>query len=113
MGLAGLILGYVNLGVSLFMIPLLLAIAIPNFVKARTTAQKNVCIINLRLIDGAKEQWSLENKKSPGDLPTMTDLSPYLKNGSMQCPAAGRYTINAVGTAPKCSVPGHELPEKN
>ncbi len=35
-------------------IGLLAAIAIPNFVKARTTAQKNARIANLKQIDGAK-----------------------------------------------------------
>src|SRR5688500_20310266 len=38
-GLAGLIMGYINLALSLIMIPLLLAIAIPNFVKARDAAK--------------------------------------------------------------------------
>ena len=47
-------------------IGLLAAIAIPNFVKARTSAQKNACIANMRQIEGAKEQWALENKKTEG-----------------------------------------------
>ena len=45
-------------------IGLLAAIAIPNLVKARTTSQKNACIKNLQQIEGAKEQWALEKKKS-------------------------------------------------
>ncbi|HZV36220.1 MAG TPA: prepilin-type N-terminal cleavage/methylation domain-containing protein, partial [Verrucomicrobiae bacterium] len=40
-------------------IGLLAAIAIPNFVHARTTAQQNACINNLRQIDGAKQEWAL------------------------------------------------------
>ncbi len=36
--------------------------AIPNFIKTRETAKKNTIINNLRLLDGAKEQWALENK---------------------------------------------------
>src|ERR1019366_1936168 len=40
------------------------AIAIPNFVKARQTAQRNICISNLRQIDAAKRQWASENKKT-------------------------------------------------
>jgi hypothetical protein len=46
-------------------IGLLAAIAIPNFVKARTTSQQNACINNLRLIDASKQQWALEQKKQP------------------------------------------------
>ncbi len=37
--LAGLITGYVSIGLSVFLVPMMLAIAIPNFVKARETAQ--------------------------------------------------------------------------
>src|SRR5882724_6782451 len=48
--LAGLITGYVTIGLAVVLIPLMAAIAIPNFVKARDTAQKNQCINNLRII---------------------------------------------------------------
>jgi type II secretory pathway pseudopilin PulG len=44
-------------------IGLLAAIAIPNFVKARTTAQKNACINNLRQIDGAIQQWPWKQER--------------------------------------------------
>jgi prepilin-type N-terminal cleavage/methylation domain-containing protein len=37
-------------------IGLLAAIAIPNFVHARTSSQQNACIYNLRQIDGAKQK---------------------------------------------------------
>jgi hypothetical protein len=45
-------------------IGLLAAIAIPNFVKARTTSQQNACINNLRLIDSSKQQWALEQRQA-------------------------------------------------
>ena len=57
------------------------AIAIPNFVKARGTAQKNACINNLRMIDGAKQQWALENRKKETDTPMRDDLKPLFGNG--------------------------------
>lgn len=86
------------------------AIAIPNFVKARETAQRNACINNLRMIDGAKQEWALEKGKQATDVPTWDDLKPYLRE-IPRCPAGGTYTINAVGTPPQCSVPGHVLPQ--
>ena len=43
-------------------IGLLAASAIPNFVKARQTSQANACINNLRQMDGAVQQYALENK---------------------------------------------------
>ncbi len=88
------------------------AIAIPNFVKARATAQKNACINNLRQIDGAKQQWALENKKTADNVPTRKDLLPYLRDHKFPvCPAGGTYTINRVADSPECSHPGHKLPE--
>ncbi|HZV36903.1 MAG TPA: hypothetical protein VFB72_20165 [Verrucomicrobiae bacterium] len=74
--------------------------------------QHAVCINNLRQIDGAKQQWALENKKTADAVPTAADLAPYLPNiNQMVCPAGGTYTINAVGVPPTCSVPSHTLPK--
>ena len=87
-------------------IGLLAAIAIPNFVKARTTAQKNACINNLRQIDGAKEQWALGKKLAPGAASVDGEVEAYIKNGRPLCPAGGAYTFNAVDTAPECSLKG-------
>jgi hypothetical protein len=92
---------------------MLAAIAIPNFVKARTTSQQNACINNLRQIDAAENQWALEQQKKTGDICTADDLKPYIRlvNGELpKCPAGGTYTINPVGQPPTCSVPGHVLP---
>src|SRR3974377_2410719 len=72
-------------------IGLLAAIAIPNFVKARTSSQQNACINNLRQIDGAKQQWALETKQSADTTPDFTDISVYLRN-SLNCPASGTKT---------------------
>ena len=85
------------------------AIAIPNFVKARTTSQLNACINNLRQIDAAKQQWALEKGKKATDTPTKEDLLPYLR-GWPVCPQGGTYTIGAVGEPPTCSIPNHKLP---
>jgi type II secretory pathway pseudopilin PulG len=88
------------------------AIAIPNFVKARQTAQKNACINNLRQLDAAKQQWALENKKTDTDKPTRADLKPYFPNKKFPaCPAGGTYTINRVSDRPECSHEGHSLAE--
>ncbi len=108
LALGGLITGYI--GIALIpVIALLAAIAVPNFVKARETAQRNVCINHLRQIEGAKQAWALEQKKSVGDAVTATDISGYLKPGTLTCPNGGGYQVNPVGEAPTCSIPGHEL----
>src|SRR5947209_18912390 len=78
----------VEIMIVLAIIGLLAAIAIPNFIRARTTSQKNACINNLRQIDGAIQQWALENKKDAAATVDFTDISVYLKNATI-CPSGG------------------------
>src|SRR5260221_258103 len=56
-------------------IALLATIAIPNFVRARTTGQTNACITNLKQIEAAIVQWALEERKAPSEVVTLTDIS--------------------------------------
>ena len=75
-------------------------------------ANANVCVNNLRQIDGAKQQWALEKGKPAGALLTAADLAPYLPNNTMPaCPAGGIYTLNPVGLGPICNIPGHATPK--
>ncbi len=102
----------VEIMIVVAIIGLLAAIAIPNFIKARTTAQKNACIENLHQIDGAKEQWALENKKSSGATVDTAGVNGYLKNSQAPlCPGGGTYTYQNVDTNPTCSLStvGHTL----
>ncbi|MDB6023696.1 MAG: type secretion system protein [Pedosphaera sp.] len=95
-------------------IGLLAAIAIPNFVHARNTAQMNACINNLRQVDGAKQQWALENKSASTATPLSGDIQPYMgrgSNGSLPvCPLdsgnafSSSYVIQPLGTAPSCNI---------
>jgi prepilin-type N-terminal cleavage/methylation domain-containing protein len=112
----------VEIMIVVAIIGLLAAIAIPNFVKARTTSQQNACINNLRLIDASKQQWALEQKKQSTDSPQGSDLQPYLGRGSNgelpTCPVDPQnsfptsYTQNVVGTPPVCQIvsTSHVLP---
>jgi general secretion pathway protein G len=111
LALGGLITGYISIAL-IPLIGMMAAIAIPNFVKARSTAQMNMCISNLQQIDTAKQQWALDNKKQITDTPTAQELEAYLTRSfnTLKCPAGGVYTINAVGEKPTCSIPQHELP---
>ena len=100
----------VEIMIVVAIIGLLAAIAIPNFIRARTTAQKNACINNLRQVDGAIQQWALENKKGPSDAVTFPDISSYLKN-SVVCPAGGTtfansYALTNVSEKPTCNSSG-------
>jgi len=112
----------VEIMIVVAIIGLLAAIAIPNFVRARTTSQMNACINNLRQIDGAKQQWALENKAQSSATPGVTDVQPYLGRGSGGtqpiCPAdstqsfATSYSLGDCATQPACLVvsSSHVLP---
>src|SRR2546423_12016076 len=100
----------VEIMIVVAIIGLLAAIAIPNFVRARTQSQMNACINNLRQIDGAVQQWALENKKNATDPVVFTDIKDYLKN-SVTCPSGGAsatfatsYTLNTVSNKPVCKI---------
>ena len=102
----------VEIMIVVAIIGLLAAIAIPNFVRARTSSQMNACLNNLRQIDGAIQQWALENKKASGDTVLEGNVSPYLKSLPV-CPSAGgstfalTYKLLTVADAPTClKVPG-------
>jgi len=97
---------------ALYLLLLLAATLIPGFVPARTIASKNACINNLRQLDGAKEQWALELKKTATDTPAWADLigsDKYIKNMPI-CDKQGTYTIHPMMHNPTCSVPSHTLP---
>ncbi len=103
----------VEIMIVVAIIGLLAAIAIPNFVKARTASQKNACIANLKQTDGAKASWALEQKKNNGDTPTDSDLfgaTLYIRD-KPACPGGGTYALNQVDTKPTCtqSASGHTL----
>ncbi len=106
----------VEIMIVVAIIGLLAAIAIPNFVRARTTSQMNACINNLRQIDAAIQQWALENNAGTAAAVTVANITAYLGRGSsgsitsVYCPAdtaktfATSYTIVDTGTKPVCQI---------
>jgi hypothetical protein len=82
-----------------------------EFYYARQPAARMPCVGELRIIDGAKAAWALENHKTTNDIPTDTDLfgpTQYVRV-KPTCPKGGTYTIGAVGEKPRCSIPGHTI----
>jgi len=100
----------VEIMIVVAIIGLLAAIAIPNFVKARSASQKAACVMNLRAIEGAKATWALETKKGNTDVPSDADLfgaDKYIRD-KPSCPANGTYSLNDVASnrpAPFLSTP--------
>jgi prepilin-type N-terminal cleavage/methylation domain-containing protein len=103
----------VEIMIVVAIIGLLAAIAIPNFVKARTLSQKNACIANLKQVDGAKATWAMEMKQSSAAIPGDTDLfgaTLYIRT-KPECPGGGTYDLLAVDTKVSCTLTtsGHSL----
>jgi prepilin-type N-terminal cleavage/methylation domain-containing protein len=104
----------VEIMIVVAIIGLLAAIAIPNFVRARTTSQQNACIENLRQIDAAKQEWALESKQRGDPTPTSGQILVYMNHGISAelptCPATSdtnfdtSYMINPLSTNPVCLV---------
>jgi prepilin-type N-terminal cleavage/methylation domain-containing protein len=96
----------VEIMIVVAIIGLLAAIAIPNFVKARENAQLNSIFNNLRIIEGAKDQWALENKKGTGDTVTdLTTISDYLKGGTVKPVVGETYLTTTIGAASSAKLP--------
>jgi prepilin-type N-terminal cleavage/methylation domain-containing protein len=96
----------VEIMIVVAIIGLLASIAVPNFVKARTSAQMNACISNLHQIDGAIQLWAAETKQGETATVTAADVLPYLKN-AVVCPSGGKtfadsYGLTTVQARPTC-----------
>jgi prepilin-type N-terminal cleavage/methylation domain-containing protein len=95
----------VEIMIVVLIIGILLAIAIPNFVKARETSRTKSCIANLKQIEAAKEQWAMETRAASTATPTAANLygaTAYVKN-TPTCPSGGTYTIGDMNTRPTCN----------
>ena len=105
----------VEIMIVVLIIGILMAIAVPNFVQARTSSRRQTCISNLKQIDSAKEQWAMDKQKDTAALVADTDIfgttTGYVRV-KPTCPAGGVYTLGNVGTNPSCTkvADGHKLP---
>jgi len=72
----------VEIMIVVAIIALLAAIAVPSFLRARKRSQATSALETARLIDGAKDQYAIENGKSSITTPNWSDLTVYVKTGS-------------------------------
>lgn len=103
----------IEIMIVVLIIAVLLAIAIPNFLRARETSRAKSCQANLRQLETAKEQWAMDWKKGAADTPTkasMTteaaDCGVYIKTWPT-CPGGGadyEATLGDMTTRPTCSI---------
>ena len=93
---------------------IIVLLALFFFIKERGTMERrgtghpNSCIANLKMIDGAKLQWAVENKQFATAIPASSVIfggALYIRTLPL-CPAGGTYSLNAVSTKPTCSKSG-------
>src|SRR2546423_9573866 len=90
----------VEIMIVVLIIGILLAIAVPNFMKARDNSRAKSCISNLHQISAAKEQAAMDLRLQDTDTPTQAQLIPdYIRSWPLE-PARGTYTIVDIRTDP-------------
>ena len=96
----------IEIMIVVLIIAVLLAIAIPNFLRARETSRAKSCSANLRQIETAKEQWAMDTKAGATDEPGAADLVDEYMKGTPdtlpECPSGGTYTIDTMSVRPSC-----------
>ncbi len=97
----------VEIMIVVAIIALLAAIAVPSFMNARTKSMQSSCQNNLRLIDGAVQQYALDNSNALASAMTqLVGTNAYIKDDPV-CKGGGAYTLpTSLGGKTSCSVHG-------
>ena len=95
----------IEMMMTILLISILMAIAIPNYNKSRVKSQADACSATLNEIDTCKRMWSLEAKSSETNAPTDSDLFGLGKfmSEKPKCPLGGTYRLNAVKLKVSCT----------
>ncbi len=72
----------VEIMIVVAIIGLLAAIAVPGFIRARKRSQATAVLNDARVLDGAKDQYAIENNRTGTSSVTAGMLQTYLKPGS-------------------------------
>ena len=72
----------VEIMIVVAIIALLAAIAVPGFLRSRKRSQATAILNDARIIDGAIDQYAIENNKTGSTAVTTNMLKPYFKPAS-------------------------------
>src|ERR1700758_2679935 len=73
----------VEIMIVVAIIALLAAIAVPGFLRARKRSQASKILNDLRMIDGAVDQYAIETGRSTGFVVAVQDWTNYVKKDSI------------------------------
>ena len=103
----------VEIMIVVAIIALLAAIAVPGFLRSRKRSQATAILNDARIIDGAIDQYSIENNKKGSDAVTVTSLKGFFKpstrlytavgNGSATDILGGTYSVSNFDSGVKIS----------
>lgn len=98
-----------ELMVVVAIIGVLVAIAIPVYNASTARAEKGACIANLRMMDGAIQQYVMDQETTLEEISTDV-LKDYFVDGVPKCPTAGEYKIEKIGEHFRavCTIEGHK-----
>lgn len=95
-----------ELMIVIAIIGLLAGLALPNLAKARDTGRLNTIYDNLRCLEGAKDQWALDNNKATGTVVADTTiLKDYFRSGGIKDVMKETYVPNPIGTNAEADLP--------
>ena len=94
----------IEMVIVVMVLTILIAIAIPQVMRARQNARTKGCIANLWQIQSAEQRWAFENSKTAEDVPNHDDLVPVYMKDWPECPEGGDYTLESVDKTPVCSI---------
>lgn len=93
----------VEIMIVVLIIGILLAIAMPNFLRSRSTTQQTACFGNQDTLKDASDLWILNEGLVPTSVPTMGDLVPKYIRSIPLCPTNGTFTFGDGFSPVTCS----------
>jgi prepilin-type N-terminal cleavage/methylation domain-containing protein len=95
----------VEIMIVVAIIALLAAIAVPGFLRARKRSQASRILNDLRMIDSAVDQYSIETSRKTGDVVAVADWTNYVKKNALLYNNASSILGTAYGAQTVDTIP--------
>ena len=95
----------VEIMIVVAIIALLAAIAVPGFLRARKRSQASRILNDLRMIDSAVDQYSIETSRKTGDVVAVSDWTNYVKKNALLYNNASSILGTAYGPQTVDTIP--------